>query len=147
MIDKSLIGRIFPSYTVDIEKGRLRFFAEVIGETDPIYFDETAARAAGYCSVLVPPTFLFGLDIEQPNAFAWLADAGLNLERVLHGEQSFHYHTPACAGDSLTFESRIVDIYDKKNGALEFIVKEIKVTNQHGEHVADLRNTIVQRNG
>lgn len=147
MINKNLIGRVFPLYRVDIEKGRLRFFAEVIGETDPIYSYENAARAAGYRSVLVPPTFLFGLDIEQPNAFAWLAEAGFNLARVLHGEQSFHYHTPACAGDTLTFESRIVDMYDKKNGALEFIVKEIKVTNQHGEHVADLRNTIVQRNG
>ena len=95
MIDKSYIGRVFPPFTVNVEKGRLRFFAQVIGETDPIYSDESAARAAGYRSVLVPPTFLFGLDVEQPNAFAWMAEAGLNLERVLHGEQSFHYYTPA----------------------------------------------------
>ena len=27
------------------------------------------------------------------------------------------------------------------------LIKETKVTNQHGEHVADLRNTLVQRNG
>jgi hypothetical protein len=47
----------------------------------------------------------------------------------------------------LTFESKIVDVYGKRDGALEFVVKEIKVTNQLGEHVADLRNTLIQRNG
>ncbi|AXI02417.1 MaoC family dehydratase N-terminal domain-containing protein [Aquirhabdus parva] len=147
MISKNHIGRVFPPHTIEIEKGRLRFFAKAIGETDPIYTDEAAAHAAGYPSLPVPPTFLFGLDLEQDSAFGWLDELGLNLERILHGEQSFTYHTPACAGDTLTFESRIADIYDKKNGALEFIIKEIKVTNQHGAHVADLRNTIVQRNG
>jgi len=47
----------------------------------------------------------------------------------------------------LRFESRIADIYDKKNGALEFVVRETRVTNQKGEHIADLRSVIVQRNG
>jgi acyl dehydratase len=51
----------------------------------------------------------------------------------------------AYAGDVLRFESRIADIYDKKNGALWFIVRETRVTNQRGEHVADLRSVVVQR--
>jgi acyl dehydratase len=147
MIDKNIIGKVFPAYTVEMEKGRLRFFAQVIGETNLIYTDEAAARAAGHRSILVPPTFLFGLDIEQPNAFVWLLEANMNLAKILHGEQSFRYYTPAYAGDSLTFESKIVDVYGKRDGALEFVVKEIKVTNQLGEHVADLRNTLIQRNG
>lgn len=50
------------------------------------------------------------------------------------------------AGDTLTFEPRIDDIYDKKNGALDFVIRTTRVTNQHGEHVADLRAVIVQRN-
>ncbi len=147
MIDKSHIGRVFPTHTVEIEKGRLRFFAKAIGETDPVYTDETAAQAAGYRSLPVPPTFLFGLDLEQGSGFEWLNELGLNLERILHGEQSFSYHAPICAGDTLTFESHIANIYDKRNGALDFLIKEIKVTNQHGTHVADLRNTLVHRNG
>ena len=43
------------------------------------------------------------------------------------------------------FEARIADIYDKKGGALEFVVRETRVTNQNGEHVADLRSVIVHR--
>jgi acyl dehydratase len=53
----------------------------------------------------------------------------------------------AYAGDTLTFEQRIEDIYDKKNGALEFVVRQTSVINQRGESVADLRCVTVIRNG
>ncbi|MGQ3029723.1 MAG: MaoC family dehydratase N-terminal domain-containing protein [Ferrovibrionaceae bacterium] len=146
MIDKAHVGREFPAHSVAVEAGRLRFFAKATGQTDPVYLDEAAARDAGYRGLPVPPTFLFSLDVEQPDPFAWFNAIGLDLARVLHGEQLFVYHAPACAGDVLTFSSRISDVYDKKGGALDFVVKETRVTNQDGEHVADLRATIVQRN-
>jgi acyl dehydratase len=65
---------------------------------------------------------------------------------VLHGEQSFTYHRMAYAGDTLHFDGRITDVYDKKNGALTFVVMETKVTNQRGEHVVDIRKSLVHRN-
>ena len=146
MIDKKHIGRVFPASQAEVEKGRLRFFAKAIGETNPVYTDEAVAHAAGYPSLPVLPTFLFSLEMEKPDPFAWLGEVGMDLTRILHGEQSFTYHQPACAGDTLTFESRIEDIYDKKNGALSFVVKAVKVTNQRGAHVADLRSSIAHRN-
>ena len=48
MIDKKHIGHELPASVLDVEKGRLRFFAKAIGETDPVYTDEAAAEAAGY---------------------------------------------------------------------------------------------------
>jgi acyl dehydratase len=146
MIDKTHIGRVFAPSQAEVEKGRLRFYAKAIGETDPVYTDEAAARAAGYASLPVPPTFLFSLEMEKPEPFAWLGEVGMDLARILHGEQSFTYHQPACAGDTLSFEARVEDIYDKKNGALSFVVKAVRVTNQHGAHVADLRSSIAHRN-
>ena len=145
MIDKKHIGRTFAPTSAEVEKGRLRFFAKAIGETNPIYTDEAEARRAGYASLPVPPTFFFSLEMEKPDPFGWMKDVGMDLARLLHGEQTFTYHVPACAGDTLTFDSRIDDIYDKKNGALTFLVKTVKVTNQRGEHVADLRSSIVHR--
>ena len=53
----------------------------------------------------------------------------------------------AYAGDRLSFAARIEDIYDKRNGALEFVVKAVHITDQRGEAVAELRNTTVVRNG
>jgi acyl dehydratase len=146
MIDKQYIGKTLPAFRAVAEAGRLRFFAKAIGETNPVYFDESAARDAGHPALPLPPTFLFSLEFEQPDT-SWRDEIGIELPRILHGEQQFTYHRLAYAGDTLLFESRIADIYDKKAGALEFVVRETRVTNQRGEHVADLRSVIVQRNG
>ena len=145
MIDKQHIGKKLPGFRVTPEAGQLRFFAKAIGETDPVYFDLAAARDAGHPNLPLPPTFLFSLEFEQPST-AWRQELGIDPSRILHGEQQFSYHRMAYAGEQLQYESRIADIYDKKNGALEFIVRETRVTNQAGEHVADLRSIIVQRN-
>ncbi|MNP28589.1 hypothetical protein D3C76_1215620 [compost metagenome] len=145
MADKSLIGRSLGVTSAELEKGRLRFFAHAIGETDPIYSDEAAANAAGYKSLPMPPTFLFCLQGEGRDLVEELNIYGFDLGRILHAEQEFIYHKPAVAGDVLTFDARIVDVYDKKGGALQFVVKETRVTNQDGEHIADVRCSLVQR--
>ncbi|HUD51640.1 MaoC family dehydratase N-terminal domain-containing protein [Parvibaculum sp.] len=146
MIDRKFIGYEFAPAIAEVEKGRLRFFAKATGNADPIYFDEEAARAAGYKSLPVPPTFFFCLEMERDNPMDFLELLGVDLGRVLHGEQSFVYHAPVCAGDHVTFRSRISDIYDKKGGALEFIVMETEGRNQDGLHVVDMRRSIVVRN-
>lgn len=146
MLDRKQIGKVFPAHSAEVEKGRLRFFAKAIGETSPVYTDEAAARASGYHSLPVPPTFLFSLMIDPSDPLAWFHEVGIDIPSLLHGEQSFTYHQPVCAGDVVTFVSRVADIYDKKNGTLEFLVRETRVTNQTGQHVADLRSVFVQRN-
>ena len=147
MADKSMIGRVMSRGTVDVEKGRLRFFAKAIGETDPVYIDESAAHDAGHPALPVPPTFLFCLNSETSDLVATLKSLNMDLARILHAEQSFTYHRMAYAGDTLSFETKLVDVYEKKGGALQFVVQETRVTSQKGEHIADLRGVIVQRNG
>lgn len=147
MIDRKFIGSKSPPFNAEIEKGRLRLFAKAIGETDPIYSDEAAAQAAGYRSIPMPPTFLFCLEMEQPDPYRWFRDMGIPLPRALHGGQSFRYHRTACAGEVMTFGSEIVDIYDKKRGELEFIVQDVHITDQNAEPVAAFCRTIVIRNG
>ena len=146
MIDKSFVGQALDPITVDVEKGQLRFFAKATGQRDPVYLDEVAARAAGYPSLPAPPTFLFSLDLNQPDPFRLYDDMGVDLNRILHGEQKFRYAAPICAGDSITLKTRIADIYDKKGGAMEFIVLETDATNQRGEDVGGMTRVIVVRN-
>ena len=146
MIDKKHIGMKLPTYKATAEAGQLRFFAKAIGETDPIYIDEAAARDAGHPGLPLPPTYLFSLEFQIPST-AWRDEVGIVQSRILHGEESFSYHRMAYAGDTLQFETHIADIYDKKGGALSFVVRDSRVSNQRGEHVADLRSVLVHRNG
>ncbi|MDT5358275.1 MAG: hypothetical protein QOC69_37 [Mycobacterium sp.] len=145
-VDSAFVGTQLPATTLTVDAGRLRFFAKAIGETNPLYTDVEAAKAAGYADLPVPPTFLFSIELENPDQFRWVVDQGIDPRFVLHGEQSFTYHSIAHAGDTLTATPRIVDVYSKKGGALEFIVKSTAVTRADGIAVADLETVIVVRN-
>ncbi|QUN32801.1 MaoC family dehydratase N-terminal domain-containing protein (plasmid) [Cupriavidus sp. KK10] len=145
MLDKNLIGHSFGKRSINVEEWAVRWYANAIGETDPVYSDVAAAHAAGHRSLRVPPTFLSCMEGWLFKTFDLLALARIEPSRVLHAEQQYDYHVPVHVGDTLTYEPRIVDIYDKKGGALEFLVKESRITNQDGVHVADARSVLVQR--
>ena len=146
MIDKSIIGKEYPPFTAEVEKRWVRSFAEAVGDPDPVYFDESAAKAAGYRSLPAPPTFDFAMIMDRNQSFMILDELGIDKRRAMHGEQSFVYHADLCAGDVITGRQKVLDVYDKKNGALEFLVTETQLQNQRGEHVCDLRTTVVVRN-
>lgn len=146
MIDRTKIGMEFPVFTAPVERGRLMFFAKATGQTDPIYLDVETAQAAGYGNLPAPPTFPFVLDMEAPTILPCVDALGLDMNRVLHGLQDFEYFGAIEAGDEITVTSRIADMYDKKGGALEFVVQENCYTNQREELVAKAVTTIVYRN-
>lgn len=147
MIDRSHIGTQVQAFWTEVEAGRLRFFAKATGQTDPLYTDPQVARARGYPGLPVPPTFLFCLETDAPNPLAVFDLLKIELGRVLHGEQAFDYHRVAFAGERLNYRTSIVDIYDKKGGAMEFVVTRTQVTDARDAPVADLRSTLVVRNG
>ncbi|MFI0351311.1 MaoC family dehydratase N-terminal domain-containing protein [Actinomadura sp. 9N407] len=138
------VGLHTPPSTVLVERGRLRLFAKAIGESGPVYTDVEAAHQAGHRDLLVPPTFLFCLEMDRPDPFAFLKEVGIDLNNVLHGEQSFTYHAMSFAGDELTFESHISDDRERKGRTLRFLTRRTRVT-RADEPIADLSNVIVVR--
>lgn len=143
-IDRALIGSRTPEFATLAERGRLRFFALATGQQDPVYFRTEAAEAAGHRDLPVPPTFLFCLEMDDPDRSRFLGDLGIDVRTVLHGGQEFTYHATAYAGDTLTFSTEVTDVYAKKGGALEFIVRDTHVT-RDGAPIATLTSTIVVR--
>src|SRR6266436_6367028 len=67
MINPKHIGALVSRHIAEVEAGRLRFFAEATGQTDPRYVDAAAALRRGDPALPVPPTFLFCLDMDAPN--------------------------------------------------------------------------------
>lgn len=143
-IDPAVIGTRTPEFIATAERGRLRFFAQATGQTDPIYLDTTAAADAGHPDLPIPPTFLFCLEMDNPDKSGFLAGLGIDMRTILHGGQRFDYHAQAHAGDVLTFWSEVTDVYSKKGGALEFIVRDTHVS-RGNQPIATLTSTIVVR--
>jgi acyl-CoA thioesterase FadM len=71
---------------------------------------------------------------------------GVDLRRVMHVEQQFEYLGPIRSGDHLTVERRVADIYDRKDGALEFVVVDSSIQRATGECVGRSRQWILVRN-
>lgn len=145
------VGVVSEPRVVEVETGFLKFFAKATGETDPVYFDEAAARAAGHPSLPAPPTWLFSMALSEPAKRGHIFDPvnglGVDMARVLHGEQSFTYHRPVHAGDRLTLTTTTRDIYAKKGGALEFIVQDTSALNDNGDLCVEMRMVTVVKNG
>ncbi|MCP4184151.1 MAG: MaoC family dehydratase [Hyphomicrobiales bacterium] len=145
-MNKEFIGKEYEPFEIEVEKGRIAQFARSIGEENPIYFDAEAAKKAGFRGIPVPLTFAYTITMDAGQSFNVLEDMGIEKTNAVHGEQGFTYHNEICAGDKITGSQKIVDMYDKKNGALLFIVTGITLTNQDELHVADLHSVIVVRN-
>ena len=146
MLDRSKIGHEFPAFQVTLEKGMLRLFARAIGETNPVYIDEEAARAAGYPSLPMPLTYPFclGKFIDDPSDTLHLFN--LDHSNIVHGEQEFHYYATACVGETLTGQKRVTDVYDRREGKLEFIEVATVFKDVSGRPVCKAIQTIVVDN-
>ena len=47
--------------SVMVERGRIRFFAQVLGDIDPIHSDVEHARSKGHPDIVAPPSFIMSL--------------------------------------------------------------------------------------
>ena len=146
MLDRSKIGHEFPGFQVSLEKGLLRQFARAIGETSPVYTDEDAAGAAGYPSLPMPLTYPFCLGKFIDDPFDTLHLFDLDHSSIVHGEQEFIYHGTACAGEILSGRKRVTDVYERSNGALDFIVVETEFSDSAGHRICTAIQTIVVKN-
>jgi acyl dehydratase len=141
VIDPEFVGKRLDPVVLRVPRQRVVAFARAIGEDGAVHIDVHAARAAGHPDVVLPPTMLFGLELEARGE-GLLVDMGLDPLRVLHAEQSFTYRRDVHAGEELRFESVVADVYRRMGGRLEFIAQETSV-HRGGEHLADLRQLLV----
>ncbi|MFL5263511.1 MAG: MaoC family dehydratase N-terminal domain-containing protein [Anaeromyxobacteraceae bacterium] len=143
MLDKSLIGRESEPVVHEVERGAIRRFAEAIGDPNPIYVEDEAARQAGHPTVVAPPTFPFVLTVND--RFRHSLDLGTR--SLLHGEQQFDYGRPIVAGDRITVRSRVADVQERAgaSGPMDILVIEDEGRDAQGAFVFRARATLVLR--
>jgi len=144
MPDRSVVGKTYPPFTVRVEHGKVREYAEAIRDDNPLYRDEEAARRSPFGGIIAPPTFARNFWWEGT---AVQDDLGFDPRYRIHGEQEFEYHQPIKAGDVLTGQIRVVDVYEKagkRGGKMTFGVIETTYRNARGETALVARRTIIE---
>jgi len=84
---------------------------------------------------------------ERADADALLRDLGVDISRVLHGEQEFEIFRQLIPGETYLCRTKVVDLYEKtgKSGPMAFVVRETAITDRTDEIVATMRHVTVIR--
>jgi len=147
VIGKNVIGREYPEFSYEVEKVKIREFANAIGDKNPVYYDEKAANEEGFKGLALPPSFPIVFSLAGGLMTVVLEDLKVDLVKALHGGQQYEYFKPVKPGDIVTGKIRIADVFEKtgKAGTMDFIIIETTYTNQNGEKVLVDTNTLIQR--
>lgn len=145
-VNRGVIGKQYPPYTVTVERGKIKEFARAIGDLNPFYLDDAVGRASEWGDVIAPPTFATTFRDEAIAAQA-LRDLGIDISRVLHGEQEFEIHRQMRPGETYLCRTRVVDVYEKsgRTGSMAFVVRETVATDDANEIVVTMRHITVVR--
>jgi len=130
-IDDSLIGRSWPAsepYVVSAEK--VREFAAAVG----------ASWSPGSA---IPATFPIIVAGTLMNVF--LADSGLDLSRIIHGEQRFEYARPLAVGDVLSASFSITSL--RQMAGSDIIGAVTEIVDETGSLVCTTKATLIHRVG
>jgi N-terminal half of MaoC dehydratase len=143
MANRAAQGAVGEPFAMDIERGKIREFADATKSANPAYWDDDRP--------VIPPTFL----ITQMFWERWAGEAAfpwplveLDQRSGMHAEQEFvFFGPPPRAGMRLTAQSRIGDIYSKRSRAgatLTFAVMITEFRDETGRVVAEARLTGVE---
>ena len=141
---RATIGKESSPSTSEVDKTAIRIFARSVGHTDPIYYDEAAAKAAGYRSLVAPPGYL-GTPVFNPSSaprgggmFGAGPQPSRPLKRILNGGTEIEYFDTICAGDVLTSTSHTAAFEETKGSLGEMLITTSKTVykNQDGKVVA-----------
>ena len=127
-VDQSLVGREFPpTPSLTVTEERVRAFA--------------AATGTPYDGGPAPATFPIVIAFDAMNAF--LDAVGVELSRIVHGDQKFAYQRPVVPGDVLTARLTVASL--RQIGGNDIIGTTSEITDEGGSLVCATSATLVHR--
>jgi acyl dehydratase len=150
---RALVGRT-ATYTAPdaLSRSSIRYFATAVGDHNPVYTDDVAARAAGYDGVVAPPTLVCETNqvVNNPRdddgfpGHEW----GIELPgtRLVRGGNDYTFHQPVSPDDVLTVVWEITDLTERTTGsgqAMLIVTSVGRFTNQRGELLVENEETLI----
>ena len=132
-VNTEVVGKSYPPSVYAVGREKVREYARAVGETDPLYLDVEAARAAGHDDVVAPPMFVVVYSMPAVAAGLFDPDVGIDFARLVHAGQEFRWGTLVVAGDEISTTVSVQDVSERRGSG--FYVFESVSTNQRGETV------------
>lgn len=132
-LNANAIGKTYPTSTYAVGREKVREYALAVGESNPLYLDVEAARAAGYADVVAPPMFAVVYGLRAVAAPLFDPEVGINFARMVHSGQQFEWGALVVAGDEISTTVCVRDITERRGNG--YCVFESTSVNQRGETV------------
>ena len=147
---QQMIGREVDEGVTEVTTTACRLFARAVGHTDPIFYDDDAARQRGYRGLVAPPGYL-GTPVVHRRTVSMVpvpkpvAEMRIPYKRILEGGTSCEYLEPVVVGDVLTSRSKITR-YEERLGSIGPMLityHETAYTRQDGTLVAKTYGNVI----
>ncbi len=134
---KAQVGKVRRVSIGTIAERDFQRFAVAASDTNPLFFDEGAARAAGLPGVIAPPLYLSSVlgweagppgESLRPDGTPSADPMTLAIEgfRVMGGGQDLEFHAPVTAGSEVTMEFSVTGVELKQGRSGQLLVVGIE---------------------
>jgi acyl dehydratase len=107
------IGKTYPASMYAVGREKIREYAAAVGESNPLYLDVDAARAAGYADVVAPPMFAVVYAGRAITPALFDPEVGIDFAHMLHAGQEFEWGPLVVAGDEITTTTTVAEIGER----------------------------------
>ena len=156
-IDRKHLGRAYGPYVFSVGLQHVKDFAAATGggvpgqvfsappeRAHPLTWDEEAARKGPHGGIVAPPAFASTFAMVPFAKACSDPELGVNVLRLVHGEQDLELVEPIRPGDLLTTNGEITRLQERGN--LDFLEVSTTTKNQHGRVVVRGVWTAIIRN-
>ena len=136
----------------EIGRASIRYFALAIGDDNPLYLDQASARAAGYPSIIAPPTFVCETcqyAHRQPDQDGYIGhtwELPIKGCRMIRGGHDYEFFRPVLPTDCINVTWRLEDISEHRSSRGEpmlVVISAATYCDQRGELLARNRETLI----
>lgn len=135
--------RVFPVHRYAVGREKIREYARVMGETEPLYLDLDAARAAGHGDLVAPPMFAVVYAASAFDEALHDPQVGIDFEMLLHSGQEFEWGELVVAGDEIETQASLESVSERLG--MRFYVFGSLSRNQRGAEVCRGTWTVIVR--
>jgi acyl dehydratase len=147
------------TYTLPIDAVAARRFAYAATDENPVYFDDDAARRAGYERAIAPPMFVCSMfdhaagpperELKTDGVSTGIFPSVVKDDAaLLGGGQEVDFLAPVYLGDTVVVTRSLVNHYRRPSqrfGELDFVVIESLIVNQEGTAVVRILDTLIAK--
>jgi acyl dehydratase len=132
-VNTDVIGKTYPPSLYAVGREKVREYAHAVGESDPLYLDVEAARAAGHDDVVAPPMFAVVYAMPAVAQGMFDPEVGIDFARLVHAGQEFAWGPLVIAGDEISTVVSVEDVGERRGSGV-YVFRSVS-ENQRGEVV------------